>query len=120
MEAWQERVIQEAADLQTKCVKLGEFLNNIPESVSTEQRILLAEQLGYMSLYLATLTKRIALFKKEDFNMETEENVKERFCDCGAPAQELHTCPFKEDVCGNNYEECNCCEECQHQCAMDI
>lgn len=63
MEAWQERVIQEAADLQVKCMKLSEFINNFPNSLSAEQRILLIEQLGFMSLYLATLTKRIALFK---------------------------------------------------------
>lgn len=34
-------------------------------------------------------------------------------------ATEPHTCPFAEEIRGS-YELCNCCEECEHNCAMDI
>lgn len=33
---------------------------------------------------------------------------------------ESHSCPFQEDVHGDNSDFCNCCSECEHQCAMDI
>lgn len=30
-----------------------------------------------------------------------------------------HPCPYKEDV-NNNNDECNCCDKCERECAMDI
>lgn len=40
---------------------------------------------------------------------------------CGAPVPPgLHPCPFAEEI-NNHFEDvCNCCEECAHECAMDI
>lgn len=35
------------------------------------------------------------------------------------PAQEPHTCPFGEEVEGD-FTLCNCCEECEDECAMCI
>lgn len=42
-------------------------------------------------------------------------------CDrCNSPSFELHTCPFAVDIHGDYESLCNCCENCTHQCAMDI
>jgi hypothetical protein len=30
-----------------------------------------------------------------------------------------HTCPYAKEINGSD-RLCNCCRECQHQCAMDI
>ena len=39
---------------------------------------------------------------------------------CGNDGKEAHGCPYKEDI-NSDYETlCNCCEECQYQCCMDI
>jgi hypothetical protein len=39
---------------------------------------------------------------------------------CSNPATEDHTCPFSEEI-HNDYEYmCNCCDDCYHECAMDI
>ena len=32
----------------------------------------------------------------------------------------LHTCPFAEDIHQDSNTLCNCCEDCQHGCCMDI
>lgn len=37
----------------------------------------------------------------------------------GAPSAEPHECPFASEIHGN-CELCNCCDGCQHECAMDI
>lgn len=40
---------------------------------------------------------------------------------CGiCDATPLHTCPYQEDVYDDSEFKCNCCNECAHQCAMDI
>jgi hypothetical protein len=33
---------------------------------------------------------------------------------------EPHPCPFQEDVNNDHEDRCNCCSDCQHECAMDI
>jgi hypothetical protein len=40
-------------------------------------------------------------------------------CVCGMIEIESHSCAFKEEINGC-HDECNCCEYCSHQCAMDI
>lgn len=50
-----------------------------------------------------------------------EAKVKsKKLCQCGNPAERLHTCPYKEDINGDSETKCNCCVTCQNQCAMDI
>lgn len=44
----------------------------------------------------------------------------ENKCTCGDPSIEGHTCPFSADVWDDFKSLCSCCEECEHQCAMDI
>lgn len=42
-------------------------------------------------------------------------------CKCGEYVgwESYHTCPFKTEI-HYDCEECNCCSECQYQCAQDI
>lgn len=42
-------------------------------------------------------------------------------CDhCDNPGEELHACPFAEEIHGVTDEVCNCCSDCTYECAMDI
>lgn len=35
--------------------------------------------------------------------------------------EESHSCPYQEDINGNDDEDyCNCCTSCEHECCMDI
>jgi len=34
--------------------------------------------------------------------------------------EEYHSCPYAADVLNDFSEDCNCCEDCQFECAMDI
>jgi hypothetical protein len=37
------------------------------------------------------------------------------------PQTKPHACPFASEIDeDNNPEYCTCCEECEHECAMDI
>ena len=33
---------------------------------------------------------------------------------------ELHSCPFSEEIHGDPEPHCQCCSDCEHECAMDI
>lgn len=35
-------------------------------------------------------------------------------------ASGLHSCPFSEEIHDNSTTLCNCCDDCTHECAMDI
>jgi len=42
-------------------------------------------------------------------------------CHCGInPATESHPCPYQQDINNDDAFECTCCEDCTHECAMDI
>jgi hypothetical protein len=41
-------------------------------------------------------------------------------CKCENSSDAPHTCPFEEEINGDSETLCNCCPECEHQCAMDI
>lgn len=47
---------------------------------------------------------------------------RELFFDCTHPdkAQAPHSCPYASEIHNNDEEYCTCCDECEHQCAMDI
>lgn len=49
-------------------------------------------------------------------------NFNEGMCSrCGKkPAQGDHTCPFAEEIHGDKDFLCDCCVDCEHECAMDI
>lgn len=41
---------------------------------------------------------------------------------CGGKniAEEDHSCPYAEEINGDYLSECNCCSDCQLECANDI
>lgn len=42
-------------------------------------------------------------------------------CKCGKPGtEELHPCPYAEEINDCHEAACNCCAECEHQCGMDV
>lgn len=43
-------------------------------------------------------------------------------CKCGKnPAVDPHACPYAEEIGDNDDPEyCTCCDECIHECCMDI
>ena len=50
----------------------------------------------------------------------SDTGVKCRSCGLMAGTDELHSCPFAEEIHDNSDESCNCCSACEHECAMDI
>jgi hypothetical protein len=38
---------------------------------------------------------------------------------CVSPGVEEHTCPYKEEIHGDD-SLCNCCSSCMHNCAMEV
>jgi hypothetical protein len=38
----------------------------------------------------------------------------------GVATDESHSCPYQNDVNNDPDYQCNCCEDCEHECAMDI
>ena len=40
-------------------------------------------------------------------------------CKGAGIAQEDHECPYSSEI-NNDHSTCNCCEECEYQCSMDI
>lgn len=52
--------------------------------------------------------------------MSEEETLNKcKRCD-KRPATEMHTCPYQEEINDDHELHCDCCDECQHDCAMDI
>lgn len=41
-------------------------------------------------------------------------------CEEGTPGMADHSCPFAEDIHGDQTTLCNCCEDCATQCAHEI
>lgn len=51
--------------------------------------------------------------------MDTEDDKFKCMC-CMRPVDgNLHNCPFALEI-NNDETLCNCCDDCEHQCAMDI
>ncbi len=39
---------------------------------------------------------------------------------CGGKGEEIHSCPYAEEINDNFQKICNCCDACRHECLMDI
>jgi hypothetical protein len=39
---------------------------------------------------------------------------------CENQPEEEHTCPYKSEISDDDESLCTCCEDCAHECAMDI
>lgn len=50
------------------------------------------------------------------------EEIEQQQCggNCTNLAQPLHPCPYGSEINGDNETLCNCCEDCEHECAMEI
>lgn len=38
----------------------------------------------------------------------------------GHPQREPHPCPYRHDIYDDKETLCTCCEDCEHECLMDI
>ena len=60
------------------------------------------------------------IMKKQQLKKQKELNkLRGRQCTCAMEDIEPHICPYAQEI-NNSDEECNCCEYCEDQCAMDI
>ena len=59
MEEWQERLLEEATDLNVKIIKLDDFINYPPKGVTSEDINYLMIQKSVMLTYLRILKMRI-------------------------------------------------------------
>jgi hypothetical protein len=42
-------------------------------------------------------------------------------CDkCDKEGMVSHSCPYQSDINEDREYQCNCCEDCTNECAMDI
>lgn len=40
--------------------------------------------------------------------------------ECGCEGAVVRNCPYAGDVRNDDEQRCKCCDDCAHQCAMDI
>lgn len=66
----------------------------------------------------------VVIFAPMEFKLnliKTGESPKEVCQSClKNEACEPHTCPYAEDINGDSESMCNCCSDCEYNCAMDI
>jgi hypothetical protein len=51
---------------------------------------------------------------------ESPKYGNEHRCTCEEFQYEEHTCPFSEEIYGDDKTLCRCCPYCEYQCSMDI
>ncbi len=57
----------------------------------------------------------------EEFNMDYEEiNCMCDKCHKVSGTEELHECPYSQELYGDDEPSCNCCGACTQQCCDDI
>jgi hypothetical protein len=48
-------------------------------------------------------------------------SIESEMCGCGNnPAEDLHACPYDEDVNNDSMPSCFCCAACQKKCSEDV
>ena len=61
------------------------------------------------NVFKSKITKLLSIFKEEE---------------CGRCHTKLarppHTCPFSSEINDDNETLCDCCDECEYECAMEI
>lgn len=40
--------------------------------------------------------------------------------ECNGPGEVAHICPYAEEIYEDTNTLCTCCDNCAHECAMDI
>ena len=62
--------------------------------------------------------------ESEEEVIESTDNKKEivlcESCGKNEASYELHICPYKNDMYGDEETLCNCCDDCYDNCAGDI
>ena len=51
---------------------------------------------------------------------ETSSSCTGSHCKGKGQAQEPHTCPYQSEINDDKTTLCTCCDDCAHECAMDI
>ena len=79
MEEYKKRLLEEFSDLNTKKVKLEEFVGSLKfEELDIPVKLLMKNQLVYMKCYLQTLYDRINLtISTLEINEYDKENIKD-------------------------------------------
>lgn len=58
------------------------------------------------------------------FTPEWDREVACCLCKCQScgvrGCTERHPCPYQEELYGDSETLCNCCDDCAHECALDI
>ena len=67
-------------------------------------------------------TLRMEEHQFEELKLKTMnyEGIKCQSCENLTGTSELHSCPYQADINNDDSEHCNCCNDCSHECAMDI
>lgn len=70
---------------------------------------------------LKRLKEKAEKIKEELKLIEEVEAWEESKCTrCGGEGTEPHTCPYAEEIHYDYDTLCTCCEDCTHECLMDI
>jgi hypothetical protein len=49
-----------------------------------------------------------------------EEQKFDTPCNCEGRTEEMHPCPFQEEIWDQHEDSCNCCDDCSYECMLDI
>ena len=106
-----KRLAEQAGALQVKSVL------NIPAALSLN-----GDEIQKFAELIVKECLEIAIEEEALFEGPVETMIRKRF---GVEEQvndskELHTCPYREEIHYDYESLCDCDEEQQHQCAMDI
>lgn len=67
----------------------------------------------------ATAAQRAEAFLRTVGKWEDEDVVSK--CKCGREGSKVpHLCPYARDIHNDNEKTCNCCDDCEKECAEDI
>lgn len=50
----------------------------------------------------------------------TKEQNHDTPCNHEGRTEEMHPCPFSEEIWEDYDDHCNCCDDCTYECMMDI
>jgi hypothetical protein len=55
-----------------------------------------------------------------DKERKEESVIGASLCDCGKAGEDNHSCPFADEIHNDRTTMCNCCKDCQSECARSI
>jgi len=75
------------------------------------------DQMAYN--YLRLFSERLHFNETTDMPIPSGGN-KCQSCHKNLGTEQLHTCPYKSEIHDDDDAMCNCCDNCRHECTMDI